>query len=210
MSTAPRFLIAKYVEDVRRMEPRNIGVILWAGGHVEARFLGEGDPGTIVKKPAFIGQKNLPVYTDWVSYWRAQMAKTALQMDGDQVPKCDPVFLDALRKKCRENYLLVDAGLVPAPIEPQELKGAVAQLYEELVADGLMEKEDAPSVVLDQKSRQFFEQTGLWWHPNSHENYEVKFAFRSIERPSHFKRSRHARHRGGRRQSRQTRSGGFP
>jgi hypothetical protein len=31
MNTAPRFLIAKYVEDVRRMEPRNIGVIPWAG-----------------------------------------------------------------------------------------------------------------------------------------------------------------------------------
>ena len=32
----PRFLIAKYAPDLRRMEPRNIGVIVWNEGTTAA------------------------------------------------------------------------------------------------------------------------------------------------------------------------------
>ena len=40
----PRDLLAKYIPDPLRMEPRNIGVVLWADGNVTAwRFAGESD-----------------------------------------------------------------------------------------------------------------------------------------------------------------------
>ena len=39
----PRYLLAKYIPDHLRMEPRNIGVVLWAEGNVTARFFGESD-----------------------------------------------------------------------------------------------------------------------------------------------------------------------
>ena len=39
----PRYLLAKYIPDPLRMEPRNIGVVLWAEGNVAARFVGESD-----------------------------------------------------------------------------------------------------------------------------------------------------------------------
>lgn len=37
----PRYLIAKYIPDLRRMEPRNIGVIVWSPQGVAARFAAE-------------------------------------------------------------------------------------------------------------------------------------------------------------------------
>jgi hypothetical protein len=37
----PRYLIANYIPDLRRMEPRNIGVVLWALGAVVREPLGE-------------------------------------------------------------------------------------------------------------------------------------------------------------------------
>ena len=40
MST-PRYLIAKYIPDLQRVEPQNIGVIVWAPGVAAARFAAE-------------------------------------------------------------------------------------------------------------------------------------------------------------------------
>ena len=62
-----RFLLAKHVPDLRRMEPRNIGVIVWAHGHVRARFA--GDPGS--SKPKDAGPNSS--YQEWVTYWRNQI-----------------------------------------------------------------------------------------------------------------------------------------
>ena len=34
-----RFLVAKYIRDMRRLEPRNIGVVVWIDGMVAAHSL---------------------------------------------------------------------------------------------------------------------------------------------------------------------------
>ena len=35
----PKYLIAKYIPDLNRMEPRNIGIVVWSPEGIEARFL---------------------------------------------------------------------------------------------------------------------------------------------------------------------------
>jgi hypothetical protein len=40
MNTAKYFL-AKYIPDMHRFEPRNIGVVIWSPSGIEARFLAE-------------------------------------------------------------------------------------------------------------------------------------------------------------------------
>ena len=34
-----QYLLAKYIPDMHRFEPRNIGVIVWSPDGIEARFL---------------------------------------------------------------------------------------------------------------------------------------------------------------------------
>ncbi len=69
LKSAPRFLIAKYAPDLRLMEPRNIGIILWSSGVVAARFIGESDAGPVTP-PTFIARKNKQVYVQWLRHWR--------------------------------------------------------------------------------------------------------------------------------------------
>ena len=38
-AVSTRFLVAKYIPDMRRPEPRQIGVIVWTHGKLSARFL---------------------------------------------------------------------------------------------------------------------------------------------------------------------------
>lgn len=41
MSTSVRYLVAKYIPELLRNEPRNVGVIVWTPEKVDARFWGE-------------------------------------------------------------------------------------------------------------------------------------------------------------------------
>lgn len=180
--SAPRFLIAKYVNDVRRMEPHNIGVILWADGAIEAKFLGETRVGDVECKPIFIRQKNLSVYQDWVTYWRLQMEKGELPLNGVNAGHNDARFLDALRKQCREHYILVEGGFLAAGVPKEKLREATKALYDELVGDEQLPAALGPRPVLDQLCQAFVRETGLADRPNFLPNYPVRFTFRRVER----------------------------
>ena len=66
LMAAPRLLIAKYVPDLRRMEPKNIGIIVWAAdGAVAARFAGEEINGRYTVKPPKIANSR-KAYRDWL------------------------------------------------------------------------------------------------------------------------------------------------
>lgn len=69
-----RWAVAKYVDDLRRDEPDNVGVILWADdGTVLSRFLGERLDGTVDGRST----KWTPspaIFKAWVDYWRTQLA----------------------------------------------------------------------------------------------------------------------------------------
>ena len=61
--------VAKYMSDLRRREPRNVGVILSVDGRLSARFQGERDDGELDGRRArMVG--SLDNYRDWVHYWR--------------------------------------------------------------------------------------------------------------------------------------------
>ena len=80
----PRYLLAKYIPDPLRMEPRNIGVVLWAEGNVAARFVGESDsPDSGSRLPRRLGLPDRQVYKKWVQYWREQMERPSLTRGAD-------------------------------------------------------------------------------------------------------------------------------
>src|SRR4029077_9353434 len=110
--TAPRFLIAKYVPDLRRMEPKNIGVIVWSNGTVRAKFVGEvrnGEPH--VAPPAYLHVESRNAYRQWIEYWRAVIEKDSLQKDdGTIVDRNNPEFIAAIQAKSKQQYLLASGG----------------------------------------------------------------------------------------------------
>jgi hypothetical protein len=121
----PRFLIAKYIPDVFRNEPRNIGVVLWTPDGVAARFLGEKPdaPGVVDESaiPPFIA--SAVAYKQWVRYWRRELAKA----DGT------PESLETIRQTGASNYLLADGGIVN-PLSTPHLPTLLSQLFQQLVA----------------------------------------------------------------------------
>lgn len=107
----PKYLIAKYIPDLARMEPRNVGIILWSPDGVEARFLAEkiSQPGLIDGRsiPSFVGSAN--AFRQWIEFWRAELKKPEVEMaDGNRVPQSSPHFLSALQTWNRGNFVLAD------------------------------------------------------------------------------------------------------
>jgi hypothetical protein len=134
----PRFLIAKYVPDVFRNEPRNIGVVLWSPDGVAARFAGEKPdaPGEVddAQIPPFVSSAE--AYKQWVRYWRREMAKPAIRpaTGGPLTPRGSPDWPGALRQAGLSNFLLADGGTLTEPVPNHELPQAVDYLFENCVA----------------------------------------------------------------------------
>ena len=135
MSHAPRFLIAKYVPDLRRMEPRNIGVIVWSDGNISARFAGEKRNGhTSIIPPGHLHVQSKNAYRQWINYWRAVIDKSALvRPDGKAVERDDPEFVRLMATKSKQQYYLFDGGEFAERIELTELDDVANELFRELV-----------------------------------------------------------------------------
>ncbi len=131
-----RFLVAKYAPDVRRMEPRNVGVIVWVEGEVAARFAGEKVNGHITATPpSALHVRSPSAYQEWVRYWRGLLDRPELDdRTGTIFKREDQRFLDALRSKSKTQYILVDGGFFLHDVKAEEIGGVVDELYEELVA----------------------------------------------------------------------------
>jgi hypothetical protein len=133
----PRYLIAKYIPDLGRMEPRNVGVIVWSPDGVEARFLAEraDRPGEVDGRsiPAFVTSP--PAYQQWVSFWRAELARPAIEplRGRDKVSRGSPGFLDALQSSGRGNFVLAEGGFLLDPVAAEELPRLADRLFAALV-----------------------------------------------------------------------------
>jgi len=125
------WLIAKYMPDLRRREPQNIGVILFEGGSALARFVAE-DPASLeidgrTARPMFSSWEN---YCDWVHFWRSSMGSGPEKL---------------LSRRAGENYFLERGGQVLAGAErdPRQL---LDELYSMLVSEVV---DEAPALPIE-------------------------------------------------------------
>jgi predicted RNA-binding protein with RPS1 domain len=122
----PRFLIAKYVPDVFRNEPRNIGVVLWTPDGVAARFLGEKPdaPGEVddADIPEFVNSKH--AYKQWVRYWRRELGKPAVSQLGD---------LNSLRTHQPSTYEMTTGGVLSAALASGTRFECLTELFHRFV-----------------------------------------------------------------------------
>ena len=76
-STKAEWLVAKYMPDLRRREPKNVGVLLRMGDSCFSRFLGEQSGGQIDGRHVHGLVNSVQNYKAWVGYWkRLRIAKT--------------------------------------------------------------------------------------------------------------------------------------
>lgn len=190
MSTSPRFLIAKYIPDPQRMEPKNIGLILWSDGHIYARFIGDDDNRqATAHPPLFVKKRNYPIYEDWITYWRQLATSEFLPAERgrERVSRQSSEFLDALKLNCKENFVLVQGGFIPVPVGSQDLYRVGDELFSELVDDGKLanyEKEEAR--VLTASAREFVKRSGLKGRRHFSPKYKIQYEFQGVSRHVEF------------------------
>ncbi len=146
-----RYLLAKYIPDIQRFEPVNIGVIVWSNGSTRARFYGEiyGRPGQISGGRV---PKNwpLPAYRQWVAYWCKQLDQGAITpaTGGKPVSKTSSEFIDVLTASNRGNFLLSDGGIVLDDVGQESLSELAEDLFCRLVEDPSKAEERYPSLQM--------------------------------------------------------------
>lgn len=132
MKVTPQFLIAKYVPDIQRLEPRNIGVIVWGDGFTAARFLGEKDGK--IRVPSLIEKDSHHAYREWLQYWRYQLLAPSIRRDtGGIVERESPDFLAVLKEKSKDFFRLVDGGGLMERIPVSALGDFANELFQKLV-----------------------------------------------------------------------------
>lgn len=173
--TAPNYLLAKYIPDLKRIEPRNVGVILWTPRGVRGRFLFErlDVPGEVDGRsvPNWIG--NLTAYKQWVSYWREAISSETYEVPtgGAAVQLLSPEFISAIQQANRGNFVLVEGGVLLDDIPEDELDDACKYLFETLVGEPSVE---APrDLTLDERWEDALAQVQLKSHRLYRRNYEV-------------------------------------
>lgn len=184
----PQYLIAKYIPDLSRMEPRNVGIILWADGRIQARFIGEAS-GRPLKDcaPSFINAKSRDVYAQWVRHFRRALAKDCISPRGsDPVPKSSPEFLDALRSKSRGNYLLVSAGVLLDRVSAEDMDDTVDFLFEKLVGDQHQDPKDQEHRILRRSWKKVVSTAGLRRRSDFKERYNLRCSIEGVSRDLKF------------------------
>jgi len=121
-----RFLLAKYVSDLERGEPRNIGVLVWTKGAVSYRFV---DP----HKVDYVA--DVENCEQWIEYWQDLASQKKIQVFSDRpVTNRSSRFLDAIQKTQKGNYLLGSGGHVFDEVTVDNIDDVAAFLFDRMVS----------------------------------------------------------------------------
>ena len=116
----PEFILAKYVPDLSRMEPRNIGIFLWWKGTLCAKFLDDIEA---------IRKKDRASYREFVSDWNRMIDNKAIEtVRGKVVPTSSPLCLKTILENEEDSFLFVDAGHVSSAIKKSEIESRLTLL----------------------------------------------------------------------------------
>lgn len=178
-----KYLLAKYIPDLHRFEPRNIGVIVWSPLGIEARFLAEypNRPGEVDGRsiPAFVTSAS--AYKQWIRYWRDAITGTSLRPlgGGDVVSSSSPGFIEALQQTARGNFVVVDAGSVLDDVSEDELPKVADQLFAQLIE--VSTAEEPRDIGFDELCDSLMVRAQLKDHRNFHDRYPVRCTVRGVD-----------------------------
>lgn len=179
-----KYLLAKYIPDMHRFEPRNIGVIVWSPLGIEARFLAENAqrPGEVDGRsiPSFVTSDS--AYKQWVRYWREALSGSSIRPigGGEIIPASSPAFMEALQKTSKGNFVIADAGTVLDEVGEGELAAVANQLYSQLVLEA-SPSEEVPDRSFEERCDELLVKTQLKSHRHFQDRYPVKCTVRGVE-----------------------------
>ncbi len=124
MGEHAHYMLCRYIPDLFRYEPRNVGVVVERNGQIEAKFRGETEPGHFDNRK-LRWHPAAPVYRQWVRYWRRIL---------DRSPSSDRAWAQ-LVDSAQGNYEIRKAGEV-GDTEWDNLSEVVSFLYSMLVTEG--------------------------------------------------------------------------
>ena len=168
MSGSARYFVAKYVSDLQRMEPRNIGIILWTPAGASARFLAErpDQPGQVDGRsvPPFVTSTG--AYKQWVEFWRGELADRPTRT-GRLLQR----WFDNLRQTSRGNFCLAEGGTVIDEVRPQDIEELTNDLFRKLVEPS--SGDDIHDIALDQVADDIIRKLKLTRNTNFHSRFQV-------------------------------------
>jgi hypothetical protein len=171
----PHYLIAKYIPDLQRVEPRNIGIVVWTPEATEARFLAEksSQTGDVDGRsiPGFVASHS--AYRQWIAFWRGQVGRLDIvpATGGARVSRRSPEFLSALMAANRGNFVLAEGGHVLDSVELEQLPALADHLFRALVETSGPEEPRDPS--LDELCNDLIRDSRLAGHPMFKPQYTV-------------------------------------
>lgn len=130
---APIYMVFKYIPDVERMEPRNMGVVVWHDGAVAARMLDE---------PSFVNRdgSRWNAYLQWVRYWKTHLESHSVERFDDELPEervrvsvASSEFLVALQTHGKGNFVLAYGGFIIDDVSKWEVADIAEYLFGRLV-----------------------------------------------------------------------------
>ena len=146
-----RYLVAKYISNLARMEPKNVGVILHMDGRVQARFIGERNLSLDLRAVKSL-VSHTGSYKQWVEYWRHLMSEP---VSGDEA-------LNRLLATSNGNYIVAEGEVV---FPPREFAGdssrVLEYLFQLLVGEFPEQKESLEQVSLSAKCEEIIRHYGL-------------------------------------------------
>lgn len=168
MSDSPRYLVAKYVSDLQRMEPKNIGIIVWTNTAVSARFAAEklNIPGEIDGRsiPPFV--TSMAAYKQWVDFWRNELEAKPLRA-GRSLER----WSDNLKQTGRGNFWLAEGGVILQDVRTEEIQHVTNDLFHKLVEPA--SADEMRDVALDQIADDIIRRLQLARDKNFHNRYQV-------------------------------------
>jgi hypothetical protein len=119
------YLVAKYIPDILRQEPRNIGILLYWDGEWSAQF--DEDP----ENPAAASG----AFLEWKGFWRDCLEKGVPPLrGGEYIAPDDGGFALALCQASRGNFALSPGLDIMYPAKVIDAKSAMRYLYNLIVA----------------------------------------------------------------------------
>lgn len=129
-----RYLIAKYVDDQSRNEPRNIGVVVYDGTNAVVRFDGEGNDGLPDLRKVRHRITGSRTYREWVKYWRAALESPGkLDKALQDSPSGDPRVIESMIESSSRDFFLEEGGAVILDSEHKNLDEMSDDLFARLV-----------------------------------------------------------------------------
>lgn len=152
-----RYLAAKYIDDLSRNEPVNIGVVVYDGYQALARFDGEDDNAQIDLRRVRNRITGSHAYRGWVEYWRGVLEHPEqASSDLKDVPSGDGRVIEQLISSSGRDFYLEPGGAILLDAEEVSLQERLDELFRSLVRHP-----DPPSPpTLQEKSKEALSRAG--------------------------------------------------